>query len=112
MFIILYELDIIIFQTKDGKEPFNDWFNKLDTNTKKQIIYGLTKVRSGNFADQKYIGDGVSEFKFHFGSGYRIYFGNDGKRLIILLCAGDKRTQTSDIRKAKNYWRQYVQKNS
>ena len=51
-------------------------------------------------------GSDVSELKVHFGPGYRVYFGEDGNK-IILLCGGDKSTQAADIRKAKEYWRDY-----
>lgn len=52
------------------------------------------------------VGEGVSENKIAFGPGYRIYYSTDGKK-IVLLCAGDKSTQDADIRRAKEYWRDY-----
>ncbi len=99
--------NILLFKTESGKEPFNDWFSKLENNTKKRIIAGLNKAQAGNMGDHEHLGEGVSELKFHFDGGYRIYFGNDGKSLVILLCAGNKKTQKRDIEKAKNYWREY-----
>ena len=53
------------------------------------------------------MGEGVVELKIDFGPGYRIYLGQDGDSLIILLCAGHKGSQTRDIETAKEYWRQY-----
>jgi putative addiction module killer protein len=52
-------------------------------------------------------GDGVYEFRVDYGSGYRIYFGQVGKLIIILLSGGDKSTQDKDIAKAKEYWKDY-----
>jgi putative addiction module killer protein len=51
--------------------------------------------------------DGVHELRIDYGPGYRIYFGNDGKVLVILLCGGTKRRQEKDIKKAKEYWQDY-----
>jgi putative addiction module killer protein len=52
-------------------------------------------------------GEGVTALKMDFGPGYRIYFGQDGKELVILLIGGDKSTQDQDIATAKKYWRDY-----
>ncbi|MBE9142264.1 hypothetical protein IQ236_03395 [Planktothrix mougeotii LEGE 06226] len=51
--------------------------------------------------------EGVFQFKINYGPGYRIYFGQVGLTLILLLCGGDKSTQQKDIKKAKEYWRDY-----
>ena len=53
------------------------------------------------------VGEGVFELRFHFGPGYRIYFGQIGNTLVLLLCAGDKTSQTRDIELAKTYWIEY-----
>ena len=47
------------------------------------------------------------ELKVDFGPGYRVYFGNDGDAIAVLLCGGDKKSQDADIRKAKEYWADY-----
>jgi putative addiction module killer protein len=59
--------------------------------------------------DHKSVGKGVWEARFQFGPGYRIYFGKDGDRIILLLCAGDKGTQSKDIKKAQTYWLAYLE---
>ena len=56
------------------------------------------------FGDARPIGDGLSELRIHFGPGYRVYFGKEGKRIILLLCGGDKSSQAKDIKQAKKYW--------
>ena len=57
--------------------------------------------------DHKYLKDGVWEIRIDVGSGYRVYYGKHGKTLVLLLCAGSKRTQASDIAKAVGYWTDY-----
>ena len=61
----------------------------------------------GNLGQCESVGDKVFELKIDFGPGYRIYFGKIGLRCILLLCAGDKSTQKSDILKAKAYFKDY-----
>ncbi len=71
------------------------------------ILNRLDRVEDGNFGDCRSAGEGVIELRFHFPSpGYRIYIGEDGD-LVILLLGGRKDTQTKDILKAKEYWRDY-----
>lgn len=53
------------------------------------------------------MGGGVFELRLFFGSGYRIYFGKESKVVVIVLCAGDKKTQVKDIKKAKIFWEEY-----
>ena len=67
----------------------------------------LDRVEEGNLGDYKSVGEGVFELRIDYGSGYRIYFGQEGSRIIILLCGGDKSTQAQDIRKAQEYWEDY-----
>ncbi|MGK0299089.1 MAG: putative addiction module killer protein [Gammaproteobacteria bacterium] len=67
----------------------------------------LRRIEQGNYGDCKNIQDGVSELRLFFGSGYRIYFGENGNSLVVLLCAGDKSTQQKDIQKALKYWNEY-----
>ncbi len=55
----------------------------------------------------KALGDGLSEYKIDFGPGYRIYFGWDGERLVILLAGGTKKRQQFDIKSAKVAWKDY-----
>ena len=54
------------------------------------------------------MGEGVVELKMDFGPGYRIYFAEDGDTLVVLLCGGDKSTQSKDIEKARGYWADYL----
>jgi len=61
----------------------------------------------GNLGHCRSVGGGVVELKIDFGPGFRIYFGQDGDKIIVLLVGGDKRTQPTDIKRAKEYWVDY-----
>ena len=61
----------------------------------------LDRIEDGNFGDAKSIGGGVSELRIDYGSGYRVYFTRRGKSVVILLCGGDKGSQSQDIVRAK-----------
>ncbi len=104
-------VEIIIYQTENGKEPFYDWLDTLEENIEERIQSRINRVKLGNLGDYKSLGNGILELRLDFGSGYRIYFGFDGSRIIVLLCGGDKKTQTKDIKKAQQYWRNYNDKN-
>jgi putative addiction module killer protein len=91
-----------------GRCPFDDWFNKLDMQDQALIDTRFDRVARGNFGDVKPLGDGVYELKFKSGAGFRVYFGRSGKQVILLLCAGSKRSQTKDIAAAKNYFACFV----
>lgn len=64
----------------------------------------LFQIESGNLGDWKSVGEGVNELRVHVGAGYRVYFGQHGQRLVILLCGGDKDSQQKDIVRAKAFW--------
>ncbi len=78
-----------------------------DAEARHRINARLARVRGGNLGDTKAVGAGVAELRIDYGPGYRIYFGQDGARIVVLLCGGDKRTQAADIKRAKSYWQEY-----
>jgi putative addiction module killer protein len=98
---------LIDYQTPDKECPFRRWLNDLDISIRVRIEARLKRVALGSLGDVKFVGEGVSEFRMTFGSGFRIYFGQQGNEVIILLCGGDKSSQSDDIKTAKTYWDDY-----
>lgn len=96
-----------IYETENGKLPFEEWLDDLDKVTRVRILARLERVRQSNYGDYKSVGEGVFELRYFFGAGYRIYFAEDGDTVVLLLCGGDKSSQVKDIAKAQEYWRSY-----
>lgn len=102
---------ILMYQTTDGIVPFEQWYSSLkDKNLRHRITSRLDRLILGNFGDVKQVSAGVLELRFHFGPGYRVYCGLDGDTVVILLCAGDKSTQSNDIRRAQKYLKDYLER--
>lgn len=100
---------VIVYATRDGKEPFSEWLYSLrDVMGRKRILARVSRMQQGNYGDCKPIGEGVSELRLFFGSGYRVYFGERGNDIVVLLCGGDKSSQSEDIQQAKVYWKEYL----
>jgi putative addiction module killer protein len=96
-----------MFTIKENK-IFSKWLLKLkDIRGKVAILRRIKRVRDGNFGDHKSVGDGVSELRIPIGAGYRVYYTQRGKEIIILLVGGDKSTQSKDIEKAKKISKEY-----
>ena len=75
-------------------EAFSTWLAALsDKQAKARILARLDSVRLGNLGDTKDLGGGVHEFRVHVGPGYRVYFSQHRRIVLILLCGGDKSTQ-------------------
>ena len=72
-----------------------------------KVAANLVRMASGNFSKSKSISGGVYESRIDFGPGYRVYFGKDGKKIIILLGGGTKKKQRVDIQKAHELWKEY-----
>lgn len=93
------------YVTPEGRVPFDEWFDSLrDVKTKTIINKRLNRLSLGSLGDYRSVGEGVCELRIDFGPGYRVYFGQIGTAIVILLCGGDKSTQDQDIRKAQEYW--------
>lgn len=106
----IYPRTVLIYSTPNQQEPFISWLESLDSTTQTRIRQRIRRLELGNIGDCKSVGEGVSEMRLSFGSGYRIYFGEHQKTLVILLLGGDKSTQNKDIKKAKEYWADYKEK--
>lgn len=102
-------LSIREYVTVDGKNPFRAWLETLDVAVRARIQARVLRFEMGNLGDHKSVGAGVWEARLAFGPGYRIYFGKDGRSVILLLVGGSKASQTQDIRRAQGYWRDYLE---
>ena len=98
----------IIYKTTTGIEAYVKYVDSLkDRMGAAKIRLRVTRAELGNFGDHKKIGQGIIELRIDYGPGYRVYIGLQGKELIILLCAGDKKSQTKDVKTAMKYWNDY-----
>ncbi len=91
----------------EGKNPFAKWFAGLNVQAAAKITAVLEKIANGNLSTVEGVGGGVFEYKLDWGPGYRVYFGKDGEKLVILVGGGTKKRQSSDIEAAKGYWAEY-----
>lgn len=96
------------YETADRKVPFRKWLDTLDHTTRARVQARVVRFEMGNLGDHKGVGGGVHEARVMFGPGYRLYFGRDGATLVLRLVGGSKRTQVKDIRRAQQYWRNYL----
>ena len=104
----MFSKQVVVYQTENGKEPFNEWLDSLkDTKTVARIISRLGRVELGNYGDAKSVGEGVKELRYTFGAGYRVYFAEVDNTIVLLLCGGHKSSQKRDIKTARRYWQDY-----
>ena len=100
---------VVHYVTQEGRNPFGEWFQDQDREVRSRIQARLDRIEVGNFGNRRALGGGVSELRFDFGPGYRVYYGRDGDTLVILLAAGTKTRQARDIERARFLWRRYLQ---
>jgi putative addiction module killer protein len=97
MWVIVHIVSMRIRKTSE----FNKWLNKLrDPQAVVRILIRINRLAEGNPGDSRFLGE-ISELRIDYGPGYRIYYKDTGKEIIILLCGGDKTTQQADIAKAR-----------
>jgi putative addiction module killer protein len=100
-------IDVREYNDRDGRSPYADWFDHLNARAAAKVATALTRLALGNFSNVKGVGSGVFECRIDFGPGYRVYFGKDGERLVILLGGGTKKRQQRDIEAALANWHDY-----
>jgi putative addiction module killer protein len=102
--------EVVYYKTGAGKIPFLDWLYSLkDKITRARIRIRIDRVAMGNFGDHHSVGNGVWELRISSGPGFRIYYGLKGKKVIVVLAGGDKRSQEKDVKLAKEFWADYLQ---
>lgn len=93
-----------------GRNAFERWFEKLDESVQARVTVYLDRLERGNTGAVKAIGGMLQELRLDFGPGYRIYFGWDGNKVVILLAGGTKRRQSADIERAQTLWTEYLER--
>ena len=100
--------EALYYVAENGEAPCEEWLDNLKDRQGRGIIRArIRRLELGNPGKCRSVGQGVMELKIDFGPGYRIYYGEDGDALVILLCGGDKGTQDRDVIRAQEFWRQY-----
>ena len=100
---------VIVYANESEEEPFTEWLYGLrDIIGRRRILARVSRLQQGNYGGCEPVGEGVSELRLFFGSGYRVYFGEQGNDIVVLLCGGDKGSQSKDIQQAKAYWKEYL----
>ena len=100
---------VVHYVTEDGTDYFDKWFRTLHSQARSRIQTRIDRMEFGNLGDCKSVGRGVFELRVDFGPGYRLYFGQDGDDLVILLGGGTKKRQSRDIAQARTHWKAYKQ---
>ena len=105
--------DILDYQAEDGRDPFKEWLAGLaDRQARARVAVRVQRMAAGNFGDHKPLSEGVWELKIDHGPGYRVYYAQSGRRVLLLLVGGDKRRQQADIATAVRYWQDWQKRNT
>lgn len=107
----MYEIKHYI--TRNGLDVFMYWRDKVkDIKAKIAIDRRIYRAELGNFGDHKPCREGVWELRVDVGPGYRVYYAQTGKSVVLLLCGGNKHSQDTDIMKACEYWKDWQLRNA
>lgn len=101
--------EVKIYAEDNGGCPFEEWRRGLGAAERARATKAVESLALGHTGNCRRLvaADGVCELRLDFGPGYRIYYGQDGRTLVLLLCGGDKSTQRRDIVKAMRLWSKY-----
>ena len=101
-------IEIRHYLTASGQNIFAEWLDELrDAKAEARIVARIARLAAENFGDCKPLRAGVWEMRIDWGPGYRVYYAMAGRKLVVLLCGGDKRRQPADIDRAVEYWNDY-----
>jgi putative addiction module killer protein len=103
----LVRVEILEYLELNGCSPYAGWFDSLNPPAAARVAVALARLSPGNFCNVKSVGSGVHECRIDFGPGYRMYFGRDGERVVLLLGGGTKKRQQKDIANAFRRWQDY-----
>jgi putative addiction module killer protein len=103
----LPEIAIREFLDASGRSVFARWFEGLNATASARLTIALARLEQGNFSNVRGLGGGVYELKIDFGPGYRVYFGKEGERVVILLGESSKKRQHPAIASAQAAWAEY-----
>jgi putative addiction module killer protein len=95
------------YRDGDNAVPYEEWESSLPSVMAARITKYVKRMENGNFGNSEPVGSGVSELKINVGPGYRVYYGQDGDVLVILLGGGSKKRQSRDIADAIERWTLY-----
>ncbi|WP_024537884.1 type II toxin-antitoxin system RelE/ParE family toxin [Comamonas badia] len=99
------------YQSPTGQAPYAQWLAGLaDRQARARVLVRVARMAAGNLGDCRAVGAGVWELRIDWGPGYRVYYAQAGKRLILLLAGGDKRSQRADIAAAIACWQDWQQR--
>lgn len=100
------DFEIVIYETSNHKEPFNEWLDTLDMSVRGRVEARIDRLETGQFGNTKSLKDGLFELKIK-SPAFRIYYAMIGKNLVLLITGGNKTLQSKDIKKAKSYLEDY-----
>jgi len=103
-------VSVQLYKTESGRCPFREWLESLTGHVQAAADRRLARLRLGLFGDAKYLGEGIYELRFHLGPGYRVYYGIHERTVVLLLEAGDKKSQAKDIEVARFFWRDFLRR--
>jgi putative addiction module killer protein len=104
-------VEIRHYVTRNGIDVLAEWLAELaDDHARARIADRMDRLAKGNFGDRKSLGGGLGELRIDWGPGYRLYYAMIGQTCVILLCGGDKRRQASDVQRAREYFKDYLER--
>lgn len=105
------EKQIVYYYTKEGKCPYKDWFNELDTSIQLRIDKRVEKLRAGLYGDYKPLQKSeLSELRMDFGAGYRIYYYDLDDLVVLFIAGSNKKDQKKTIQQANTYFNDYIER--
>ena len=102
-------MKVVHYTTREGIDYFDRWMRRQNPQLRARVQTRIDRIILGNFGDHRNLGGGVHELRLDFGAGYRIYYGRDGRDIVVLLTAGSKARQSRDISLARECWSAYIE---